>query len=342
MPPAEGQPAVAGPSAPPALSPPAPYPTYPSAPPAPYAPAPEYTAPAPGYAPPYGYPAVPAQPRSSRNLRTLIVGGILIVVLLLAIMGYVFAGYVYASSRISVAAGAINKLDSHRSYVNTTLDLLEQQAATIGTQTDGSVGKATATSMVTESQGLRSSLDSDDKGLVAARTNLNDQQWLTSLSQGRLTAEGVRIDHGRKAITTVKAGAADYVFLGHFLEDYFQAIADLNLLISAASANDAVGTAGADASLQNDLTTALQSSTNVAGLPTELHDRLIDLQTYALDVGKLLNARDQASFDAADKALAADGAKLRAYDPAAPVAKIKTYFQHYRVDFNLEMDKATA
>ena len=86
----------------------------------------------------------------------------------------------------------------------------------------------------------------------------------------------------------------------------------------------------------------MQSSTNVAGLPTELHDRLIDLQAFATDVGKLVDARDQASFDAADKALAADGVKLRAFDPAAPVAKLKTYFQHYRADFNLEMDKATA
>ena len=63
--------------------------------------------------------------------------------LLLGIMGYVFAGYVYASSRISAAAGAINTLDSRRSYVNTTFDLLEQQASTLGTQSDGSVGEET-------------------------------------------------------------------------------------------------------------------------------------------------------------------------------------------------------
>jgi hypothetical protein len=275
----------------------------------------------------------------------MIVGGILVVVLLLATMGYVSAGYVFASTRISTAAGAINRLDAHRSYVNTAFDTLEQQAATLGTQTGGTVGKATATSMVTESQGLRSSLDADDKGLVTAQANLNDQQWLTSLSQGRIAAEAARIDHGRKAITTVKAAAAEYVLFGHFLEDYYQVLFDLDTLVKAANASDVAGVAAAAGSAKADVTKALQSSTNVAGLPSELRDRLIDLQTYADDWGKRLNAYatgDQAGFDASTKALDADDAKLSAYDPAATAAKIKTYFQHYRVDFNLEMDKATA
>ncbi|TME55074.1 MAG: hypothetical protein E6I58_11055 [Chloroflexi bacterium] len=320
------------------------YPSYPSAPPAPSAPPPDYAAPVSAYPAPYGY-ASAAQPRASRNLRTIIAAGILVVVLLLGIMGYVFAGYVYASSRISAAAGAINTLDSRRSYVNTTFDLLEQQASTLGTQSDGSVGKATATSMVTESQGLRSGLAGNDQGLVAARTHLNEQQWLTSLSQGRLTAEAARIDHGRKAIATVRAAAQQYVFYGHFLEDYYQADIDLTALIATATANDVAGAASADGSLEDDLTKALQSSANVAELPTELHDRLLDLQTFANDFGTLLNAyvkRDQAGYDAANKAIKADTAKLGAYDPAAPAAKIKSYYQHYRVDFNLEMDKATA
>lgn len=275
----------------------------------------------------------------------MIAAGILIVVLLLGIMGYLFAGYVFASSRISAAAGAINTLDSRRGYVNTTFDLLEQQAATLGTQTDGSVGKATATTMVTESQGLRSGLAGDDQGLVTARIHLNEQQWLTSLSQGRLTAEAGRIDHGRKAIATVSAAAQEYVFYGHFLQDYYQADVDLTALIATATANDIAGAVSADGALKDDLTKALQSSANVAGLPSELHDRLLDLQTFANDFGNLLNAyvsRDQAGYDAANKAITADTAKLRAYDPATPAAKVKSYYQHYRVDFNLEMDRATA
>ena len=275
----------------------------------------------------------------------MIAAGVLIVLVLLAVIGYALAGYVLASSRISAATGAIGTLDAHRSYVNTTFDLLEQQGATLGTQADGSMGKATATSMVSESQGLRSSLSGDDQGLAAARANLDDQRWLTSLSQGRLAAEAARIDHGRKAVATVRAAAVDYGLFGHFLEDYYQAQIDLDALLTDASAGDVVGMANVEGTLKDDLTKALQSSANVAGLPTELHDRLIDLQTYANDFGKLLNAyvtHDQSGYDAAGKALQADAAKLRAYDPAAPVAKIKTYYQRYRADFNLEMDQATA
>ncbi len=275
----------------------------------------------------------------------MIAAGILIVVVLLGVMGYVFAGYLYASSQISAAAGAITALDAHRSYVNTTFDLLEQQASTLGTPSDGSTGKATASSMVTESQGLRSSLAGDDQALAAARNRLSEQQWLTSPSQGRLSAEAAHIDHGRKAIATVKAAAVDYAFFGDFLQNYFQAIIDLDNLLTIANTSDVVGAANADSAAKADLVKALQASVNVAGLPSELHDRVIDLQTYADDWGKLINAyaiRDMTAYDAAAKAIIADDAKLKTYDPAAPVAKIKTYYQRYRADFNLEMDKATS
>src|SRR2546430_10782525 len=83
--------------------PPAPYPTYPSAPPAPSAPPPDYAAPASGYPAPYGQ-AAAAQPRASRNLRTMIAAGILLVVLLFGVMGHLFSGDWFSSSRISPPA----------------------------------------------------------------------------------------------------------------------------------------------------------------------------------------------------------------------------------------------
>jgi len=50
---------------------------------------------------------------------------VVVVVLLIGAIAYVSAGYVYASSRISDASGAIYGAAAHRAYVNTTFDLLD-------------------------------------------------------------------------------------------------------------------------------------------------------------------------------------------------------------------------
>lgn len=96
--------------------------------------------------------------------------------------------------------------------------------------------------------------------------------------------------------------------------------------------------------MQADTMKALLASA-APGLPVEFHDYLMALQSYSADVGKFLNAiatQDPTALDAADKLLTADTAKLEAVDFSSTGAKIKTFYQGFRDDFNSEMDKATA
>jgi hypothetical protein len=264
---------------------------------------------------------------------------VVIVVLLVGIISYVFAGYAFASSRISDASVAISTATAHRSYVNTTFDLLDQQLMSLDAITDDAQAKSTSGQLVSESQSMGTTVGGDDQSLAAARLRLRDQQWLTTTSSGRLAAMVTRIDHARKAVSTVKSAAGDYVQLGQFFQAFYQALIDGGTLIAAAKNNDLVGSVAADAAFQLDLAKAIKVA-NAPGLPQQYHDFLAALQTYAADFAKELNARDKATFDNAHNSVIADAVKVNAVDFTGATARIQSYYKHYRDDFNSEMDKA--
>jgi len=305
-------------------------------PPAAYPPAPGYAAP-----PYYGYPPPPGQHRVSRNVRLAIAAGIVIGVLLVGVLGYVVAGFAFASSRISDATSAINASQGHRSYVDSTFDLLDQQVIALDSMRDPNAAKITYGLLITESQRVSSTVAVDDKALLAARSHLNDQQWLTLFSQGRLATEAGRIDHARNAVTNVKLAAHDYVLLGQFLQAFYQAQIDWVDLLAAVDTKDIVAAIAADNAFQADASKALQVS-NAPGLPVEYHDFLVAMQAYAADVAKLFNARDQATSDAAAKSIKADIANMNAVTFTGTTAKIRAYYTRYRDTFHAEMDQATA
>jgi hypothetical protein len=257
------------------------------------------------------------------------------------VIGYALGGYAYGSTRISEATGAIDSVQAHRSYVNTTFDLLDQQVATLEASTDPTAAKSTSGQLVTESQGMRANLAGDDQALVNARSRLNDHQWLTALSQSRLVAAAGRIDHARLAIDSLDSAAGGIVQLGQFFEGFFQALVDARTMLTAATNNDLVATVAADGAFQADTAKAMQGP-SPPGLPHQYQDFLIVLQAYAADFGKELNARDTATFDAAHNLVVADIAKLNAVNFTGAAVAIQTYYQKYRDAFNLEMDKATA
>jgi hypothetical protein len=316
------------------VSAPAPVPPPPAAP-THYPPAPAYATPA------YGYPPAPVQRRGSRNLWFVIAAAVVIVVVLVGVVAYVGAGYAFASSRISDASGAINRAGVHRSYVNTTFDLLDQQLTSFAAMSDAKASKSIAGQVVSEAQTISAIVGGDDKAIVAARSGLNDEQWLTAMSSGRLSIEAGRLDHARKAIATLKSGAADYMLLGQFFQTYFQALVDFQTLLTDDKTGDFVGESSADAAMQADAAKAQQLTSTTPGLPSEYHDFLVPMLAFAVDAPKLLNARTKAAADAAGKSLDADVAAMNAVDLTGTPAKIKSYYRHYRDDFNAEMDKAT-
>jgi hypothetical protein len=282
--------------------------------------------------------------RVSRKFWLVISAVVVVITLLVGIFGYVVAGYAYASSRISNAAGAVSAISSHRTLVNTTFALLDEQVASLELMTDNKLAKSTSAKLVEESHSMSSTIAGDEDALVTARSRLNDRQWLTGISSGRLTAETGRVDRARLAVAAARSAARDYAQFGGFLQIYYQALIDWDTMVADANTNDFVGTTGADTALQADVATAIGAS-NAPGLPQEFHDYLVALQGYAADVGKLLNAistRDKTALDAANKLVLADVAKLNAVDFTTTTSRIRSYYQRYRDDFNADLDRATA
>jgi hypothetical protein len=336
QPPYPPPPAYPPPPSEPPAAPPA-YPSPPEAAPAAY--------PAPGYygAPQYGYPPPPSRHRASRgNLVMIITAIVVIVVLLVGVVGYVIAGYAYASSRISDATGAIDTVNAQRNYVNTTFDLLIQQVTSLGTTTDSKIGKSGGDQMVSTSQTLGTSVAGGDHVLATARQRLNDQQWLTVFSQSRIKAEDERVDHARIAVATVRSAAGEYARLGQFFQIYFTALIDFDTLSAAFKNSDFVGASTADVAMQADIKKAQQASTSAPGLPSEFYDFLTAFLALAVDLGKELNATSRSAFDAASTQVEADLTKLSAIDLSGTPAKITASYKHFRDDFNAEMDLATA
>jgi hypothetical protein len=325
------------------LSDPQPYPPPPSGPP-------EEPAPA---IPPFDYAPVPAsgvpayiayQPappyRVSRNLWVVITSLVVVVLLVVGAIGYVFAGYVFASSRISDVGAAIGATNAHRSYVNTTFDLLDQQVGSMDTTPDSTLGESTSGQLVSESQSLSTTAGGDDLALGSARSRLNDQQWLTSLSQGRVAAAAGHVDHARKAVASIKSAAKDYLLLGQFYQAFFHSLIDGTTMLTDVKNNDLVGSVSAVGAFQADLANTLKLA-DAPGLPPQYRDFIVALQAYAADFAKELNARDKATYDAAVAAVAADVAKANTINFGGTTASIQSYYKRYRDSYNSEIAQAS-
>ncbi len=194
---------------------------------------------------------------------------------------------------------------------------------------------------MSESHSINTTVASNDRPLATARSRLNGQQWLTAIKSGRLAAEAHRIDHANNAVATLKSGAGDYVLLGQFFQPWFQSVIDWDTMVSDLKNNDFVGAAGSDVTLRSDAAKAQQEA-SAPGLPQQYRDFLITLQAYAADVGTEFNSPTKPAQDAAFKLIDADVAKLVAVNFTGTSAEIKSYYQHFRDDFNSELDKATA
>jgi hypothetical protein len=305
---------------------------------------PPHSPPAPWYPPPtYGYAPTPATSGPSRGFGLAIAAGIVALVLVVGVASYGIGGYKVASDRVSGAAGVINSVDAHRPSINSSFDDVQHMLAS-PTLVSPSVARSMATEMVFRSQILASTVAGYGPTLRDAQLKLNDLSWLTALSRGRLQDESARLDHARNAVADIKNAAEDYRVFGGFLASYFQVFVDLDSLDTASKNNDSAGYAAALFLLQADVATALHLATNLPYLQSAHRDQLTAIQTEITDIKQELFASahgDQAGAAAARRAIEADVQKANAVDFSSNAVVVLSHYQHYRDDFNAEMDKAT-
>ena len=263
------------------------------------------------------------------------------------VIGYAAAGDNFASSRLDSARNTYNAVVSHQNAITDEFNAIngEVTAANVANATTAQLmqNRSAYVQLVTQSQAAEPALVSDDAALAAAQASLEDSRWLTILSRPRLDQLSAKIGHERHALATAKTLGQDLVQLGIFFQAYDDALIDQDTL-STIRASDLAGAGSAVMSLKTDVATAIQLS-NAPGLPREMQQLLLDLQSLAVDYQKLLKdvaAGDTTAIQADASQGNADAAKVASYDMDKINTEIKSFYQPLIDMFNSEIAKANS
>ena len=307
--------------------------------PAPYVPPPDYTAP-----PGYGAPIAAAPRRSSGPI---IVAVAVLVVLVLAAIGYAVAGFTFATSRIDSSTKALNTVITNENAItaqfNSTKDVSALDTKATGTELQSD--KTAVAKVVTQSQAAQATITTDQASLVSAQDSLSENSWLTTLSRSRLDNMSGKIGHWRNALVSAKTITTDLVQLGTFLQSYDDALIDSDKVTTTINASDFTGLASALVSLKGDVAKAI-SLADAPGLPPDMKAFLTDLQTEGADTTKLLNdainGADNNTLTAEANQVDADGVKVDAHDIAKINIAILAFYTPLVDAYNAEVAKANA
>jgi hypothetical protein len=295
---------------------------------------------------PADYPTPPrdSAPRSRTVRRTV---AAILIVLVVAVIGYATAGFTFATSRIDRARTTYNAVVAHQNAITDTVNLFNTKFTTTNanaaaTASDLRADRSLLDQVVSESRGAEATSAADDALLASAQASLTDNSWLTVFNRSSLDNYSRKIGHERKALGDSKTLAGDYVLLAMFYQSFFDALIDFDVVGNKIQASDFAGAVADVATLKTDLGKALQA-TNAPGLPPEVRLFIIDFQTFATDETSLLvavNSSDVSAGQSLSPKVTADVTKLDSYDFTKIGTEIASYYTPLIDDYNSEISKA--
>ena len=282
----------------------------------------------------------------SSGRRRTIIAIVIIAIVVIGIIGYAFAGYAYTAARIANADKSLNTVVSHQNSLNTTFKEIDTKVSGLNSSsaTDLKQTRTLYDQFVANAKTTGTTVDQDDASLVSAKASLTEQQWLALLSRPSLDKEAARIDHARKGLAIAKKVAGDYVQVGAFFQAVIDSEVDLETFSRQVANADFTSARATLATMKGHVDKAMQLSP-APGLPSQLHDVVVDLGTLVTDFGKLVDAgiaNDDPAILNAEKSIEGDANKLSAYNYDKIQADIGAYYQPLIASFNSEMAQATA
>jgi hypothetical protein len=278
-------------------------------------------------------------------LRTTIIAGVVIAIVVIGIIGYAVTGLAYAQTRVGRADSTLSTVISHQNSLNTTFKGIDAGATGLNsTNFDPAKARTLLDQFVANANLAGTTIDKDDASLAGARASLGDQQWLTVVARGSLDKEAARIDHARRALSMAKTIAADYAQVGGFWLALVNAFSDGQTVGNQIATADLAGAKASLITTKTHADQALQLS-GAPGLPPELHALMVDFESLVADVGKLLDVvatGDDAAIVSTENQLQADATKVDGYDFTKIEAETKAYYQPLVDGFNAEMARAAA
>jgi hypothetical protein len=292
----------------------------------------------------------PAEPRPARSAlgarNTRIIAAIVIVVLV-AVFGYAAAGFAFATSRLDGARTTYNAVVTDQNDITDTVNLFNTKFTTpnaAAAASDLKADRSLLDEVVSKSKAAETTSAADDALLASAQASLADSSWLTVFNRSNLDHYSSKIGHERKALGDSKTLTGDYVLLATFYQSFFDALIDFDTAGNKIQASDFQGALAGVSTLQTDLGKALQSS-SAPGLPPEVHQFIVDFQTFATDEGKLLaavNSSDVSAGQSLSPKVTADVTKLDSYDFTKIGTDIASYYTPLIDDYNSEISKANS
>jgi len=269
-----------------------------------------------------------------------------IVILILGLIGYAGAGLVYSRSRVTNAEHTLNTVVSHQNSLNATFnDLNTQLSALNGTSTFNSQQAiALVDKSVANSELATQTINQDDASLSTAAGDLARNPWLTLVGRSSLNRESTRLAHARNALAAARTVSADEVLDGRFWHALYTALADLANLNSQSGAGDFNGAQSTLSTMKSDVDQAARLSTS-PGLPSALHNLMVDFQTFVTDYGKQLDAQlagDDAGVATYQATLQADLTRIGGYNIDQIGTEIDAFYKPLINRFNSEIAAATA
>jgi hypothetical protein len=306
----------------------------------------DVTEPPPDAAPPAEAPPAPSAP-GARNTRNTRVIAAIVIAVLVAVFGYAAAGFAFATSRLDGARNTYNAVVAHQNDITDTVNLFNTKFTTTNAAAAASDLKADRSlldEVVSKSKAAETTSADDDALLASAQASLADSSWLTVFNRSNLDHYSSKIGHERKALGDSKTLTGDYVLLATFYQSFFDALIDFDTVGNKIQASDFQGALAGVSTLQTDLGKALQAS-SAPGLPPEVHQFIVDFQTFATDEGKLLaavNSSDVSAGQSLSPKVTADVTKLDSYDFTKIGTDIASYYTPLIDDYNSEISKANS
>jgi len=267
-------------------------------------------------------------------------------ILIIGVILYAGTGIVYAGVLSSSAERTLNTVVSHQNSLNTSFSEIDSEASALGGS--GTFNPQQAVTLVdrsvTNSQIAALTINQDDSSLASVQGQLDASRWLTLVGHSSVVRESARVGHARNALGAARMIAADQVLDGHFWHSLYTALAELDTLNNQAGSGDYASAKSTLVRMQTDVVQAVQEST-APGLPPDLHALMVDLQTFASDFGKQLDAQiagDDAAVVQYQSSLDSDRNKLGTYNVDKIGSDIDAFYRPLIERFNSEIAAATS
>lgn len=265
---------------------------------------------------------------------------------IIGIILYAGGGIVYAGALTSSAEHTLNTVVSHQNSLNTSFNAIDSEVTALGGS--GTFDPKQAVTLVDKSvansQVATQTINQDDSSLASVQGQLVSSRWLTVLGRSTIDRETARVAHARSALAAARLIAADQVVDGQFWHSLYTSLGELDTLNNQSGSGDLTSAKATLTKMQADVSNAVQEST-APGLPPDLHSLMVDLQTFASDFGKQIDAQiagDDATVAQLQSNLDSDRNKLSTYNVDKIGSDIDAFYRPMIERFNSEIAAATS